>query len=45
LIIRRHDVLQGVAICFASLFLGAVIICRHLQQIGIPLPNGDVTYK
>lgn len=45
LIFRRHDVLQGVAICFASLFLGAVIICRHLQQIGIPLPKGDVTYK
>ena len=45
LIFRRYDVLQGVAICFASLFLGSVIICRHLQQICIPLTKGDVTYK
>ncbi len=45
LIVRRHDILQGVVICIASLFLGCVLMVRHLQSICNPLPVGDVTYE
>lgn len=45
LLLRRHDLWQGVMLCVASFFLGTTLITRQMEKACQPLPTGDVTYE
>ncbi|MBO4822698.1 MAG: ComEC/Rec2 family competence protein [Prevotella sp.] len=42
---RKHDVLQGVLICFTLLFLGGTLAVRQSRQLERPLPEDAITYR
>ena len=45
LLLRRHDLWQGVMLCVAAFFMGATLITHQLERLDRPLPMGDVTYQ
>ena len=44
-VLRRHDVGQGIALCAASLLLGMTLVMHQDQKLRKPLPAGTVTYE
>ena len=45
LLLRRHDLWQGVMLCVAAFFMGATLITHQLERLDRPLPMGDVIYQ
>ena len=45
LLMRRHDVGQGILLSLASLQLGMTLVMRQDRKLRQPLPQGTVTYQ
>lgn len=45
LLLRRHDLWQGVMLFLAAFFMGGTMLTHQLEKTCQPLPEGDVTYQ